>query len=80
GMFMGLGVASMHYIGMAALHASTGMRHDPAFVAASVAIAIAASGLALRLATTSHGRPPLLISAAALGMAISGMHYTAMAG
>ena len=78
--FMGLGIVSMHYIGMAALHASTGMRHDPAFVAASVAIAIAASGLALRLATTSHGRPPLLISAAALGMAISGMHYTAMAG
>jgi len=78
--FMGLGIVSMHYIGMTALHASAGMRHDPAFVAASVAIAIAASGLALRLATTAHGRPPLLVSATALGMAISGMHYTAMAG
>ena len=78
--FMGLGIVSMHYIGMAALHDSAEMSHDPAMVAASIAIAIAASGLALRLATGPAGRRPLLISAAALGIAISGMHYTAMAG
>jgi diguanylate cyclase len=78
--FMGLGIVSMHYIGMAALHDSAEMSHDPAMVAASIAIAIAASGLALRLATGPASRRPLLISAAALGIAISGMHYTAMAG
>ena len=50
------------------------------FVVASVAIAIAASGLALWLAGGRGGRPPLLLSASALGVAISGMHYTAMAG
>jgi hypothetical protein len=49
-------------------------------VAASVAIAIAASGLALFLAGGRSGRPPLILSAAALGFAIAGMHYTAMAG
>ena len=78
--FMGLGIVSMHYIGMMALHASAHMEHQPIFVAASVAIAIAASGLALRLATGRGDHGPLLLSAAALGIAISGMHYTAMAG
>jgi NO-binding membrane sensor protein with MHYT domain len=79
--FMGVGIASMHYIGMMALHASVGMHHDPLLVAASVIVAIAASGLALHLANgASHGsRPPLLLSAAALGIAIAGMHYIAMA-
>jgi NO-binding membrane sensor protein with MHYT domain len=78
--FMGLGIVSMHYIGMWALHASAHMTHAPAFVAASVVIAIAASGLALFLAGGRSGRPPLILSATALGCAISGMHYTAMAG
>jgi NO-binding membrane sensor protein with MHYT domain len=78
--FMGAGIVSMHYIGMWALHASAHMSHDPAYVAASVVVAIATSGLALWLADSRSARPPLLLSAAALGSAISGMHYTAMAG
>lgn len=78
--FMGGGIATMHYIGMAALHASAHMSHAPALVVASVAVGIAASGLALWLAGGDGGRPPLLLSATALGMAIAGMHYTAMAG
>jgi len=78
--FMGAGIASMHYIGMTALHASAHMHHAPALVVASVAVGVAASGLALWLAGGSRGRPPLLLSAAALGTAIAGMHYTAMAG
>jgi len=77
---MGLGIVSMHYIGMTALHASAHMTHAPALVAASVAVAIVASGLALWLAAGRGGRPPLLLSAAVFGFAISGMHYTAMAG
>jgi NO-binding membrane sensor protein with MHYT domain len=78
--FMGLGIVSMHYTGMTALHASAHMTHAPRFVAGSIAIAIAASGLALWLANGRGGRPPLLLSATALGIAIAGMHYTAMAG
>jgi NO-binding membrane sensor protein with MHYT domain len=78
--FMGGGIASMHYIGMSALHASAHLVHAPIFVVASVIIAIAASGLALWLAAGRGGRPPLLLSATALGVAIAGMHYTAMAG
>ncbi len=78
--FMGLGIVSMHYTGMTALHASAHMTHAAPFVAGSVAVAIAASGFALWLANTRRGRPPLLFSATALGIAIAGMHYTAMAG
>ncbi|MGE0119084.1 MAG: MHYT domain-containing protein [Dongiaceae bacterium] len=78
--FMGGGIATMHYIGMTALHASAHMTHAPPLVVASVAGGMAASGLALWLAGGRGGRPPLLLSAIALGMAIAGMHYTAMAG
>ena len=77
---MGAGIASMHYVGMSALHASAHLQHAVFFVIASIVIAIAASGLALWLAGGRGGRPPLLLSAIALGAAISGMHYTAMAG
>jgi NO-binding membrane sensor protein with MHYT domain len=77
---MGGGIFTMHYIGMSALDASTYMIHDPVYVATSMAIAIAASGLALWLATGRGGRPPLILSAIVFGIAVSGMHYTAMAG
>jgi diguanylate cyclase len=77
---MGGGIFAMHYIGMTALDASAYMVHDPVYVAASMAIAIAASGLALWLATGRGGRPPLVLSSAAFGVAVSGMHYTAMRG
>jgi NO-binding membrane sensor protein with MHYT domain len=77
---MGGGIFSMHYLGMSALHASAHMIHAQALVAASMAVAIAASGLALWLAAGRGGRPPLLLSAIAFGVAVSGMHYTAMEG
>src|SRR6202040_2890855 len=58
---MGAGIFTMHYIGMAALHASATMLHAPAYVATSMAVAIGASGLALWLATgRGGGAPPLL--------------------
>jgi diguanylate cyclase len=77
---MGGGIFTMHYIGMSALSESAYMIHDRYFVAASMAIAIAASGLALWLAAGRGGRPPLILSAVAFGFAVSGMHYTAMEG
>ncbi len=77
---MGGGIFAMHYLGMRALDASALMVHDPVYVAASMAIAIAASGLALWLATGWDGRPPLVLSSVAFGVAVSGMHYTAMRG
>jgi NO-binding membrane sensor protein with MHYT domain len=77
---MGFGIFTMHYIGMSALHESAHMEHRPVLVVASLAIAIGASGLALWLAANRNARPPLILSAVAFGLAISGMHYTAMSG
>ena len=67
---MGGGIFTMHYIGMSALSASAYMVHDRYYVAASMAIAIAACGLALWLATGRGGRPPLILSAIAFGIAV----------
>jgi len=77
---MGAGIFTMHYIGMTALHANAHMVHAFGYVAASMVIAIAACGLALWLAAGRGGRPPLVLSAIAFGIAVSGMHYTAMEG
>ena len=77
---MGVGIFTMHYLGMSALHASAHMTHATTYVVASMAVAIAASGLALWLAGGRGGRPPLILSAVAFGIAVSGMHYTAMEG
>jgi diguanylate cyclase len=78
--FMGFGIATMHYVGMIALHSSVHMTHDHVYVLSSVFLAVAASGLALWLAFLAQMRPPLLIGAIAFGCAVSGMHYVAMAG
>ena len=77
--FMGLGIVAMHYIGMETLRACAEMVNSTPLVLAAAAIAIAASGLALWLAFggASHSLP---FSATVLGLAISGMHYTAMSG
>ena len=77
---MGSGISLMHYLGMSALHAAAHLEHNPLFVAMSIALGITASGFALWLAFSEGKRPPLFISAITLGIAISGMHYVAMAG
>ena len=77
---MGTGIATMHYVGMMALHDSLHMVHDPAFVVGSIMAAILASAAALWLATMSRRRPSLIVCAIVLGVAISSMHYIAMAG
>jgi len=77
---MGSGIVTMHYTGMWALHASTRMVHDPPIVALSVLISIVTSALALWLTFDEARRPSLFVSASLLGLAISGMHFTAMAG
>ncbi|GAB4529661.1 MAG: hypothetical protein Tsb0019_31540 [Roseibium sp.] len=77
---MGSGICTMHYLGMYALHESLHMRHEPAYVLASFLIAFNAAGLAMWLLFGLGRRPPIVFSAAVLALAISAMHYTAMAG
>ncbi|WP_417684840.1 MHYT domain-containing protein [Roseibium sp.] len=77
---MGAGICIMHYLGMYALHASSVMTHDPVYVTASFLVAFNASGLALWLCFGSGRQPPMVVSAIVLALAISAMHYIAMAG
>lgn len=79
GLLMGAGIAMMHYVGMSALRANCIVSYSPALVAASFAVAVAASGLALWLAFSPTNKPHLMAGAACMGLAISGMHYTGMA-
>lgn len=77
---MGTGICTMHYLGMYALHTSVHISHQPAYILASFLIAFNAAGLALWLLFGLGKRPPIVVSAVVMGLAISAMHYTAMTG
>ena len=79
-MLLGLGIVSMHYVGMFGLAGNFGMTHDTLTVAAAILIAIGAAYGGLRIFLARQGGLPLLLSAIAFGVAVSGMHYTAMWG
>jgi NO-binding membrane sensor protein with MHYT domain len=82
---MGAGICGMHYTGMAAIQIVPGITYDPLLVATSIAIAVTASFVALWLFfQLRRGESRLLRLARAgaaviMGLAIAGMHYTAMA-
>src|SRR5882757_7881591 len=78
GIFMGLGIAAMHYTGMAAMRGHAELSYDPLFVALSLIIAIGASTVALWVAFRTTDLWQKLVAAIVMGLAISGMHYTAM--
>jgi NO-binding membrane sensor protein with MHYT domain len=77
---MGAGIVTMHFTGMLALHANAMMHHEPLYVVLSFVVGVFASGLAVFFAFEDILRPPLVHASIALGLAIAGMHYTAMAG
>ena len=77
---MGLGISLMHYVGMSAVHLAGPTSYAPFYVIASIVVSIAASAFALWAIDRRPTRPRLFLGAIALGLAISGMHYTAMAG
>ena len=77
---MGLGISLMHYVGMSAVHLAGPTWHEPPYVVASIAVSIGASAFALWTLDSRPTRPRLFLGAIALGLAIAGMHYTAMAG
>jgi NO-binding membrane sensor protein with MHYT domain len=77
---LGLGIVSMHYVGMHGLAGDFAMTHATTMVALSVVIAIAAAYGGLRAFLARQDGVQLLLSAVAFGVAVSGMHYTAMAG
>ncbi|GAA4517185.1 MULTISPECIES: MHYT domain-containing protein [Nonomuraea] len=80
GVLAGVGVAGMHYLGMAAMRMSAHVSYDPVTVALSVLIAIAAATAALWFAGRVTGALKIGAAALLMGVAVSGMHYTGMLG
>ncbi|MFE9863895.1 MHYT domain-containing protein [Streptomyces sp. NPDC005506] len=74
----GLGVASMHYLGMAALRLHGTIDYDPLRVALSVVIAVVAATAALWAALNIKSPRAVALASLVMGAAVSSMHYTGM--
>ncbi len=78
GLTTGLGVASMHYLGMAALRLHGVVRYDPVLVGLSVVIAVVAATAALWAALNIRSPVAVAVASLVMGGAVSSMHYTGM--
>jgi NO-binding membrane sensor protein with MHYT domain len=79
GIFAGVGVASMHYMGMAAMRTTGWVGYDLGLVALSVVIAVVAATVALWFTVLVRGVVATIAAALIMGVAVTGMHYTGMA-
>jgi diguanylate cyclase (GGDEF)-like protein len=81
---VGLGIATMHYVGMAAMHSDASQYFEPWLLALSIVIAIVASGIALLLWHLLRDGSGVLhqtlkyLTSLILGAAIVSMHFTGM--
>ena len=78
GLFMGLGVVAMHYMGMAAMQMRGTISYDRLWLGGSVLIAIGAATAALWLASRNRGQVEKAAAALVMGGAVAGMHYAGM--
>jgi NO-binding membrane sensor protein with MHYT domain len=74
----GLGIALMHYAGMAALILPAKVSYDLSLFGASIVIAVVAATVALWLAFSLSGKLQRLGGAFIVGLAVCAMHYTGM--
>ena len=79
GTIFGVGVAGMHYLGMAAMNMTGTMSYRLPLVALSVVIAIVAGTVALWIGTWIKGIAATIGATVVMGIAVTGMHYTGMA-
>ncbi|MFF5290989.1 MHYT domain-containing protein [Paractinoplanes globisporus] len=78
GIVAGLGVAAMHYTGMAAMHLNGEVSYSATRVGMSIGIAVVAASVALWLAVTVHKPLAIFVSALVMGIAVNAMHFTGM--
>lgn len=79
-MAMGIGIWSMHFLGMLAFRLPMAMGYDPAITFLSLLIAIASSAFALRIVCHKELTVPrLIVGALLMGAGVCTMHYTGMA-
>ena len=77
---LGAGIVSMHYVGIHGLAGNFAIGHDTPMVLLSIVIAIVTAYGGLRALLARHDGIRLIASSIAFGLAVSGMHYTAMYG
>ncbi|MEP3275971.1 MAG: MHYT domain-containing protein [Stappiaceae bacterium] len=78
GILTGLGIVSMHYLGMSAISGNCILFYDTTGVLVATGIGIGAAILALELAYRRRSMGTTILGAVVLGLAISAMHYSAM--
>ena len=79
GAIIGVGVASMHYLGMDAMVMPDSMHYDLPLFILSVVIAVVAGTAALWAGTRVRSVTATVGASLIMGVAVSGMHYTGMA-
>jgi NO-binding membrane sensor protein with MHYT domain len=79
GLLVGLGIASMHYTGMAAMRMPGMVSYDPAWLIVSSAVAIAGAIAALWSVLRLRGMWPTVGASLIIAAAVGGMHYAGMA-
>jgi NO-binding membrane sensor protein with MHYT domain len=79
GAFTGIGVCSMHYMGMAGMHVSGVISYSRPLVVASFLIAVVAATVALWFTVSLRSGRAVTAAALIMGVAVCGMHYTGMA-
>jgi NO-binding membrane sensor protein with MHYT domain/DNA-binding LytR/AlgR family response regulator len=77
---LGAGIVSMHYVGIHAISGPFHIGHDESMVVLAALIAVVTAYGGLRVFLARQGGMRLALSAVAFGLAVSGMHYTAMYG
>lgn len=78
GVVTGIGVAGMHYLGMAAMDVSASVHYRLWVVVLSVLIAVTAATVALWFAANLDSATAMIGAAMVMGVAVCGMHYTGM--
>lgn len=85
GVLLGSGIGAMHYAGMAAMRIDGMIRYDVRLFLISILVAVVLAILALWINFRLNARRSVwsrwssFFSALVMGLAVSGMHYTAMA-
>lgn len=83
-LFMGTGIALMHYVGMSAMRLDAQIVYDPVLFAISILVAVLVSAVALmityrlRKAGDVRGIGLKILAGMVMGAAVAGMHYTGM--
>jgi NO-binding membrane sensor protein with MHYT domain len=79
GLIVGSGILAMHYLGMTAMIMRNSVSYRLPLLVLSVVIAVVAGTAALWIGTSSRGIGATAAASLVMGLAVSGMHYTAMA-